>query len=152
MKTAAVETYKVSVTFNAPIDFVFKWCTDFREDDGKMTGSKTKRHFLERTKKRIIWVVSYNEGGEPKEGVRVVRLMPPDAWHFDTCGDSREAGDYKLVSLSKNKTRLDLVFNVTYDNRKDVESRDTWQKETKDLWAVYSKYLEKDYKAETGGR
>lgn len=53
---ATVKTYELSQTFNAPLDFVFKWCTDFREDDPKMVGSTAKRTFLERTDKRIVWV------------------------------------------------------------------------------------------------
>jgi hypothetical protein len=92
LKSAVVGTYKVSKTFNAPIDFVFKWCTDFREDDGKMVGSKNKKRFLERSKKRIVWVSTYKEDGVPGEGLRVVWLRPPDAWHFETCGDEYERG------------------------------------------------------------
>ena len=84
MKKTFVETYKVSKTFKAPLDYVFGWCTDFREDDGKMTGSKSKRTFLERTDKRIVWAVEYKEKGKTKEGIRVVWLRSPDSWTLDT--------------------------------------------------------------------
>lgn len=146
MKKTFIQTYKVSKTFNAPIDFVFEWCTDFREDDNKMTGSKTTRQFLERTKRRIVWIVNYKEKGEAKEGLRAVWLKPPDSWHLDTCGDGKELGDYKLTSNGK-KTRLDMVFQVTYDNRDEVEKKRKWQKETRELWDIFGRYLEKDYKA-----
>lgn len=145
MKPAIIETYELARTFNAPIDFVFEWCTDFREDDGKMTGSKTKRRILERTKKRIIWTVNYTEAGKPKEGLRVVWLRPPDSWHLDTCGDHREVGDYKLTSIGKEKTRLDAVFHMTYDDPDEVETKEKWEKETDELWAVFTRYLESEY-------
>jgi hypothetical protein len=147
LKRPVVQTYKVSKTFNAPLEFAFDWCTDFREDDGKMTGSKAKRHFLERTKDRIIWTVKYTEEGKPKEGVRAVWLSPPDSWHLDTCGDHREIGDYRLSRVGKDKTRLDMVFHMTYDDPRQVVDKEQWEKEALEEWGIFSKFLESDYKA-----
>jgi hypothetical protein len=144
---ATVKTYKLSETFNAPIDFVFKWCTDFREDDGKMIGSKAKRTFLERTEKRIVWIAAYRENNKQKEGIRGVWLRPPDAWHLDTCGDGREVGDYKLTSKGRTKTRLDMVFRVTYDKGEEVTPRREWEKGGQQEWKIFRRYLEKDYKS-----
>ena len=145
MSNPVVGTYKLSQRFNAPLDFVFRWCTDFREDDNKMIGSKTKRTFLEKGKTRIVWVVNYKEDGKEKEGIRAVWLKPPNAWHLDTCGDGRELGEYTLKSLGKNKTRLDMVFRVTYDSKAEVESKEELEKDGNDHWAKYAEYLEKDY-------
>ena len=145
MKNAVVQTYKLSQTFNAPLDFVFGWCTDFREDDNKMIGSKTKRTFLEKGKKRVVWAVNYKEDGKEVEGVRAVWLRPPNAWHLETCGDGNEIGDYRLASRGKNKTRLDMVFRVAYDSKNKVESKEEWEKDGVKHWAAYAGYLEKDY-------
>ena len=146
LKETAVEVYNISKTFDAPLKFVFDWCTDFREDDGKMVGSKTKQQFLERTEKRIVWVSNYKEEGKTIEGVRVVWLHPPNSWHLDTCGDLRELGDYKLTSLGKTRTRLDMVFQISYDDPKDLRDKKEWEKEVLEEWDTYGKYLEKDYK------
>ncbi len=147
MAKVTVKTYELSQTFNAPLDFVFNWCTDFREDDGKMISSKAKRTFLERTDKRIVWAATYRENNKQKEGIRAVWLRPPDAWHLDTCGDGREVGDYKLTSKGKTKTRLDMVFSVTYDKGEEVTSRREWEKEVQQEWKIFARYLEKDYKS-----
>ncbi|MGP8124961.1 MAG: hypothetical protein ACLQEQ_03715 [Nitrososphaerales archaeon] len=150
MKGPISKTYRISETFDAPKDFVFNWCTDFREDDYKMTGSTARRRFLERTKERIVWIVMYKEGKRTVEGVRAVWLKPPNSWHFDTCGDGREVGDYTLQELKNGKTRLDMVFNVTYDDPSEVENRSEWTKGARKNWYAYRKFLEKDYK-ESGG-
>ena len=136
--------YKLSETFNAPQDYVFKWCTDFREDDNKLVGSKVVRNILEKNSRRVIWHVRYKDG---TEGVRAVWLNPPKSWHLDTCGDGRERGDYRLTSLGKSKTRLDMKFVVTYESKKDVEDKDEWEGDGRKHWKIYKKALEADLKA-----
>ncbi len=152
MKNAICKTYRISETFDAPKNFVFDWCTDFREDDYKMTGSTARRQFLERSKDRIVWIVKYKDGKRSVEGVRAVWLKPPNSWHFDTCGDGREVGDYNLRELRSGKTRLDMVFTVTYDDPSKVESEAEWTKGAKQNWSVYGRFLEKDYKKSIGAR
>jgi len=146
MEGPITKTYKISRTFNAPSDFVFGWCTDYREDDYKMTKSTARRQFLDRTKDRVIWIVRYKEGKRKVEGVRAVWLKPPSSWHFDTCGDGREVGDYTLSKLGRGRTRLDMVFQVTYDDPGAVESSAEWTKRANYNWSVYAKFLEKDYR------
>jgi len=146
LKGLQTGTYRLSQTFNAPKEFVFDWCTDFREDDYKMTGSTARRRFLERTKDRIIWVVNYRQGKRSMEGVRAVWLKPKDSWHFDTCGDGREIGDYQLKELKGGKTRLDMVFTVTYEDPSEVESSTDWVRGAKNEWSIFRKFLEKDFK------
>jgi hypothetical protein len=141
------QKYKVSETFNAPIEYVFAWCTDFREDDAKYTGSKAVRKILEKSPERVIWRVRYKEGKGFEEGVRAVWLSPPKSWRLDTCGDGREVGEYKLKALGKSKTRLDMKFVVTYDSKDEVEDKDEWEAGGVKDWKIYKKALEADFKA-----
>lgn len=146
MTKAYTKTYRISETFKAPLDYVFSWCTDFREDDSKMVGGKTRRHFLEQSKDRVIWTVAYEEKGKKFEGFRVVWLKPPGAWKLDTCGDHRERGDYKLKALGKNKTRLDMVFKMSYDDKGEIVPKKEWERDVQKEWDTYAKFLEKDFK------
>lgn len=146
MKTEYVGIYRLNKTLKAPLDFAFAWCTDFRADDPKMIGSKTRRNVIERTKKRVIWRVKYKDGRKDVEGIRAVWLMPPDAWHLDTCGDGREVGDYKMVPVGKSSTRLEMVFEETYDEKDKVPSKTEWLRDAKKHWDAYAKFLEQDYK------
>lgn len=147
MKNAVVETHVLSKTFNAPLDFSYAWCTDFREDDWKMTGSKVRRKFLERTDRKVIWTVAYKEDGRMMDGIRVVWLNPPNSWHLATCGDHVEVGDYKLTAVSKNKTHLDMTFHVTYDDPAEAEPQESWEKDAMKNWDAYAKYQERDLRA-----
>ena len=151
MKKAYVDVYKAKQTFRAPLEYVFDWCTDFREDDNKMTGSKTKRTILQKTPRRIVWLVEYKEGGKNREGLRIVWPHPPDSWVLDTCGDrmelgERERGEYKLTRKGKNKTRLDMKFWLSFDSKEHFQDKKEWEKESSEHWDTYAKYLEKDYK------
>ena len=141
------QKYKVSETFNAPHEYVFAWCTDFREDDNKFTGSKTQRTMLEKNPERVIWRVRYKEGKESKEGIRIVWLKPPKSWFLDSCGDTRERAEYKLTPLGKSKTRLDMKFLVTYDSKDEVEDKEEWEGDGQKHWKIYKKALEADFKA-----
>jgi hypothetical protein len=144
MKNSFTETYEASKVFHAPLDFVYAWCTDFREDDPKMVGSSNRRHILERTKKRVVWAVE-KKGKPLTDPIRVVWLAPPDSWHLETCGDGSEVGDYKLTAVGPSKTRLDMKFLVTYSKKDEVETKESWNKDTKNHWDSYARHLEKDY-------
>lgn len=146
MKTAYTQSYKVSKTFNAPLGFVYAWCTDFREDDPKMVGSKNRRNIHEKTKGRVIWTVDGQNLPTGTDPVRIVWLRPPNAWHLETCGDGSEVGDYKLTAIGKTKTRLDMTFTETHGSKSDFQSKQEYVVETLDHWNKYGKYLESDYK------
>jgi len=146
MRPAYAKTYKVSKTFNAPLRFVFAWCTDFRGDDLKMLGSKNTRNIHEKTERRVIWTVEGKTQATGTDPVRVVWLHPPDSWHLETCGDGSEVGDYKLTAIGKNKTRLDMAFTETYGSKKGIPSKAELKAEAVDHWKKYGKALERDFK------
>jgi len=139
--------YKLTQTFSAPLDYVYAWCTDYREDDNKMVGSKVTRTIIEKNPQRVIWRVRHKDGKSFAEGVRLVRLHPPNAWHLDTCGDGRERGDYKLKAMARSKTRLDMKFLVTYDSKDEVEDKDEWEADGVRHWKIYKKALEADFRS-----
>lgn len=138
-------TYRVSKTFNAPFHFVYDWCTDFREDDNELAGKTWKRHIIEKTKERAVYISHWQEEGKQFEGVRVVTLKPPSAWHLDGVDeDEDEVGDYRLTPLGKNKTKLEMIFEVTF-KRGEPESKESWEADASETWDRFKSALEKDY-------
>ncbi len=146
MKAAYSETYKLSKTFDAPLAFVYAWCTDFREDDPKMLGSKHRRSIHEKTKERVIWTITGDDLPRGIDPVRVVWLRPPDAWHLETCGDEVEVGDYKLTAVGKARTRLDMTFTKTHGRKEEVLNKETFKRGTLDHWNRFGRFLERDYR------
>jgi hypothetical protein len=138
-------TFQVSKIINAPLRFVYDWCTDFREDDRKMIGSKRKRIILQKTKRRVVYTYIYRSEGKIRNAVNIVTLQPPRAWHLDSPGqDCDETADYRLSSLGPKKTRLDMRFKERYK----IHGAPTREEDSKGLNEVWDKYvaaLENDY-------
>ena len=141
----ARHTVKVSKIINAPLRFVYDWCTDFREDDRKMIGSRRKRIILQKTKRRVVYNYIYRRGGKIRSAVNIVTLQPPKAWHLDSPGqDCDEIADYRLTSLSTKKTRLDMTFKEQYKIRR-APTRAEDAKDLNEAWDKYVAALERDY-------
>ncbi len=138
-------SFRVSKIIHAPLAFVYDWCTDYRESDPKITGSKAKRKILLKTVRRVVYTSAYKSGGKPKTAVDVITLYPPKWWHLDFIGDEDdETGDYKLTGLGPRKTRLDMSFIEHYKMRKPpTKAQDV--KHTHEVWEKYAAALEREY-------
>jgi len=137
--------FHVAKIFRAPFRFVYDWCTDYRETDPLITGSKSKRKILLRTKHRVVYTVGYRHEGEERSAVDVITLYPPKGWHLDFVGDEDdEEGDYILSSLGPRRTRLDMTFTEHYKIR-GAPSKMEDTKQTHEVWDKYVAALEKDY-------
>lgn len=146
IKPVKRHTIHVSKIINAPLPFVYKWCTDYREDDNRITGSTNQRKILQRTKLRVIYLSIYGGKRKPKYGVNIVALKPPTAWHLDFVGEEDdETGDYQLTRLGAGRTRLSMVFEERYKVRGGLtKAEDT--KHTNQIWDKFVAALEKEYR------
>lgn len=150
MQAAKIKTgtYRISKIINAPLPFVYEWCTDFRDDDSQLTGSKSVRHVVEKTEKRVLYVVDYKVKGKDCWHASVIALKPPDSWYLETACDpyEEEIGDYKLARLGKEKTRLDMVFRLKYNNPPyKIDTKKEWEEDTSRFWDKLIVALDADY-------
>ena len=138
-------TLHVSKVIRAPVRFVYEWCTDYRESDPKISGSKARRRILLKTEHRVIYLSTYRSGGKSRSAVNIVTLNPSKSWHLDFVGDDDdEAGDYVLTRLGPQKTRLDMTFDEHYKTRKSpTKAQDL--KQTNEVWDKYVAALEDEY-------
>ncbi|MGA2664771.1 MAG: hypothetical protein ABSF83_07490 [Nitrososphaerales archaeon] len=146
-----VDTTKFSRVINAPLRYTYEWCTDFREDDSKLTGSTSKKKIVEKTKKRAVYVTVY-QGADGKEKVAVsyVTLKPPNAWYLEQFGEEDyETGVYRLKSLGKKRTRLDMVFKETWKEIAKIPTMEEQIEGTNKAWDQFIAALERDYEAES---
>ena len=135
------QTYRISQTFEAPIEFVFDWCTAFRDDPGKTAGPEAGPLPMTRTKDKIVWVV------KQREVVRAAWLPPQSSRDAVAGGAATRVGEYTLTSLGRNRSRLDVKFTVTRPS--PVEGSDEKEREEggKRHWEAYAKSLEEDWLA-----
>lgn len=145
LKPFSHHTIRVSKVINAPLSFVYEWCTDYREDDNKIIGSTTQRKILQRTRQRVIYLSIYKRGAKTTCAVSIVTLRPPKAWHLDYVGEEYdETGDYRLVRLGAQRTRLSMVFRERYKIR-DAPTKAEDTKQVREIWNKYAAALEGDY-------
>jgi hypothetical protein len=138
-------TIHVSKIINAPVGFVYHWCTDFKEDDNKLSGSKTRRIILQKTKRRVIFISAFKWTGKSRYGVQIVTLRPPNRWHLDYFGEEAdEIGDYGLTKLGPRRTRLDMMFKEKY-KIPGAPARKEESKQAGEVWDRYVAALERDY-------
>jgi hypothetical protein len=138
-------THHVSKIINAPLKFVFDWCTDFREDDNQIAGSDTQRKILQKTKRRVIYISTYERDGKTVSGVNIVTLKPPKAWYLEYVGEEEdEIGSYKLKRLGPGKTRLDMTFTEKYKTT-NAPTIDEDKNHTEQMWNRYVTALESDF-------
>jgi hypothetical protein len=138
-------TFRVSKVINAPLRFVYDWCTDFRGDDNKIWGSNVKRIILQKTRLRVIYMSTHKQGRKSVSAVRIVTLRPPNAWHLDLVGQQEdEIGDYRLTRLGPGKTRLDMRFNVRYKIAHPPTKEEDMAMTNK-VWDRYVAALERDH-------
>lgn len=138
--------YRITVEFEAPLPFVFRWCTDYRTDDAKRAGETYDRRILRRTRHEVL----YEDLWWAKDGWRWrrtrVRLRPPDRWHADSVGNIRDARiDYRLTQLPQERTRLTLEMRRRpAPGRGRQPSRRALESELRSLWGRYRRALERD--------
>ncbi len=145
---------RFSKTLNAPLGFVYSWCTDYREDDHKITGSKSRRIIMEKTKRRTIYVTQ-QKGSKRVNSVGIVTLHPPDRWHFSSISRSKsivgqtiETGKYHLRSIGPRKTKLEAIFDLKRSTR--MAAKIELLNHLNEIWEKYGAALEKDYLRKLG--
>jgi hypothetical protein len=144
-----VRSTTIIKTINAPIRFVFNWCTDYQETDPAITGSKRKRVILDRSEARVVYAALFDEeDGRTHVSVYDVKLKPPRSWHYAIFDPDRVGtGDYKLKRLSSKSTELKIIFRNRYKNPAKMENAQEYMKRLNILWDKYILALEKEYSA-----
>jgi hypothetical protein len=136
----------VTKTINAPIKYVFDWCTDYSETDPQLTGSSRQRIIIDKDKKRAVYVSLSNEDGQTHVSVYVVKLKPSRSWHLDMYNPSRnEIAEYTLKALSRDKTQLKIVFENSWKKLDEAESDEEQGRRLNKIWDMYVSALETDY-------
>ncbi len=144
----ATHTGRFSKIVDAPLSYVYDWCTDFRPDDEKFSRSKPKSRVIRVSPRRLVRVrIARHGASDPAMAVELVRLSPPNAWHKDTIDEKDlDAIDYKLTALSPNRTRISLVI-VERWLISDFPKKADWVRRSSEYWDELVAALEERYRS-----
>jgi hypothetical protein len=140
--------YELQVEFDAPVDFVYKWCTDYTPQDGKFEGEDYSRRIVRRSAREVV----YEDLSDSPEGWfwarHIVRLMAPNHWHSNSVGSHRMYSlDYRLTKLPGNRTRLTMsARRRQYGIGGKNPPKATWVRDSSRGWKNFRKALERDYR------
>jgi len=144
-------TIRVSKVVNAPLRYVYDWCTDYRADDWRLRRKgaiKPTFRVLRVSPHRVIRIRLNSNGSEdPDIAIDLVRLDPPSDWHTDQIDEAdRMAIDYHLDMLGPRKTRLEMLVTERWVTR-DFPTRTELRKRVSDTWGRFSKAIEQSYRS-----
>ena len=147
----ATTTVRVSKVIDAPLRYVYDWCTDYRADDWRIQHAdpaKLKFRVFRVSPHRVVRIRVVHRGPQdPEIAVDVVRLNPPADWHLDQIDErDRQALDYHLVKLGPRKTRLDLNVTERWVTRDYPTPRELRQA-VSHTWDIFATALEQRYRS-----
>ena len=133
---------------DAPLRYVYDWCTDFRPDDAKLSGSRSKHRVIAVSPERLIRIrVANREARNPPMAVELIRLSPPDAWHKDTIDEKDlDSIDYKLTALGPKRCRVSLVIVERWMVPK-YPRKAAWVASSSEYWDELVRSIEERYRS-----
>ncbi|HKV90857.1 MAG TPA: hypothetical protein VJQ43_06675 [Thermoplasmata archaeon] len=146
--------YQVRVEFDAPLEFVYRWCTDYSSQDPKLEKDEYTRRLIRRSRREVV----YEDLSEAKGGWMwsrmTVTLRPPDRWHAEAFGSHRTWRlDYTLRPLGAGRTELTLRGRrrpTELGGRNPPKAR--LERELAASWANFARALRRDYHREGTAR
>lgn len=133
----------------APLPFVFRWCTDYREDDDRITDDiyhYTARILLREPTRIVREVVVPGRDRNRCTEVEVIRLAPPDRWTLTKLSvTDDQTGRYRLVALGPRRTRIELSFRESWKGRAPP-SRARYRARFERVWDRYVATIEREYR------
>ncbi len=141
--------YGVTKSLDAPLGYAFAWLTDYRNEDPRIIGDPYPRHILRRSKRSFVWIQPYERNGEKREAVRIVTLLPPNAWHNEAISDEKESTlDYRLTRLGERRTKITIKASVSFKTIEETKA--DLEKHLSAIWDKYIAALEADYRSGKG--
>jgi len=140
--------YHIRVVFDAPMRFVYDWCTDYSPRDSRLEGESYTRKVLERSAERVL----YEDVEESPDGFHWARydveLHPPSAWSMTSLGNRRTAkAEYRLTAMPDGRTELDLTLRrIPGPLPGRVLTKTEREAVLADAWMKFKTALERDYR------
>jgi hypothetical protein len=146
---AAVDVYEIRRTFNVPLDFAYRWCTDFTAHDGRLSKEGNSRQILRRSSRLVVYEDLYPSPDGWMWSRQTVTLRPPNQWTAVADGNYRRWElVYTLRSLDENRTEFTLrgERRPQFMSQKNPSHRQM-EGELHHMWKNFGTAMEKDFRA-----
>ncbi len=141
--------YEIREVFRVPLDFAYRWCTDFRPDDGERSKEGNARQILRKGRRTVVYEDLYPSDHGWMWSRQTVTLRPPDRWTAVADGNYRRWKlVYTLRPLSEGRTEFSLR-----GERRPVHlgtrnpSRRSMHAEFHRMWGNFGRAMEADFRA-----
>ena len=147
-------TFHVTATFRAPLDFVYRWCTDYSSEDPGLERKSFRRKVIEHTRRRAV----FEDLEETRAGWDwsrdVVTFHPPRAWELLERGNRSEAAArYRLSERADGLVQLDIWWRRrTLIGPPAALSKAERERRSTISWRHFARALERDYRAQHHSR
>jgi hypothetical protein len=143
-----VQTLHFQKLVRAPLDFVYRCCTDYREDDDRITDSiyQYKAKIVLREPNRVVRIITV-PGADPNRctDVEVIRLRPPNRWRLTKLSwTDDETGSYRLTAKDPHVTLLEMRFRRTW-KAGPLPRLDRYRALFNRTWDRYVEVIETEY-------
>ncbi len=147
-------SYRFRKLIQAPLPFVYQWCTDYREDDDRITDSiyHYKAKVVLREAARIVRIIVL-PGRNPNRNtdVEIISLMPPNRWHLNKLSATDdETGSYRLVRKGPRLTSLEMWFREKWRVR-NLPDRNRYRALFNQVWDRYVDVMEAEFRRQREG-
>ena len=146
-------TLRFRKLIRAPLPFVYRWCTNYREDDDAITDDiDTYRvKIVLREPGRIVRIIVV-PGSDRNTDVEIISLLPPNRWRlnkFSVTDD--QTGYYRLTRTGPRLTALEMRFREMWKTRHPPE-REQYRTLFNRVWDRYVEAIETDFRRRPGNR
>jgi hypothetical protein len=143
-------TVRISLVINAPLRYVYEWCTDYRDDDGRLSKARTPPTFrvTRVSPRRVVRIrIARGPGRDPAITVERVRLNPPYSWHLDQIDEAdQQSVDYRLTSLGRGRARLQLLVTERWVTP-EFPTKEELRAQVAGTWGRLGAAIEADFRA-----
>lgn len=139
------ETFRFRKTIRAPLSSVYRWCTDFREDDDRLTDDayQYEARIVLREPRRVVRIIrTPGKDRNRNTDVEVITLNPPNRWRLEKLSvTDDEMGSYRLRRLGPRLTMLEIALHRTWKVRR-IPSRVRYLALFNQVWDRYVSIIE----------
>ena len=133
----------------APLPFVYRWCTDYRDDDDRLTNDLyhyEARVVLREPERVVRIIVVPGRDRNRHTDVEIISLLPPDRWRMTKLSvTDDESASYRLHPEGPELTRLDMRFRETWKSTA-VPDRRRYRALFHEVWDRYVQTMEAEYR------